>query len=95
MQDITLQDRTRNTWICQETGVSDIINAIKPSIDGQITLPGYLITVGPSEQQSGPEEIGPENRVVQKQDGETISPDRSDPYGSLINKQALRLVFLQ
>ena len=25
----------------------------------------YLITVGPSEQQSEPQEIGPENRVVQ------------------------------
>ena len=67
----------------------------KPSIDEQVTLPGYLIIVVPSEQQSGPEEIGPENRVIRKQDGETISPDRSDPYVSLVNKQALRLVFLK
>ena len=33
----------------------------KKSIDGQVTLHGYLITVGPSEQQSGPKEIGPQN----------------------------------
>ena len=26
---ITLQDQKQNTWICQETGVSDIINAIR------------------------------------------------------------------
>ena len=51
----------------------------KKSIDGQVTLHGYLITVGPSEQQSGSQEIGPENRVVL--DGETISPDSLDPYG--------------
>ena len=30
-----------------------------------------MIIVGPSEQHSGPREIGPENRVDQKQDGET------------------------
>ena len=39
------------------------------------------MTVGQSEQQSEPQEIRPENRVVQKQDGETISPDSLDPYG--------------
>ena len=27
----------------------------------QVTLPGYLIIVGPSEQQSGPKEIGRQN----------------------------------
>ena len=26
---ITLQDQKQNTWICQETGVSDLINAIR------------------------------------------------------------------
>lgn len=26
---ITLQDQKQNTWICQETGVSDIINTIR------------------------------------------------------------------
>ena len=31
-------------------------------------MSGYLIIVGSSEQQSGPQEIGPQNRVVQKQD---------------------------
>ena len=36
------------------------------------------MTVGPSEQQSGPQEIGPENRVVQKQDeGQTHQTDRT------------------
>ena len=39
------------------------------------TLHGYLITVGPSEQQSEPQDFGPENRVVQKQGEETISQD--------------------
>ena len=29
MLGITLRDRKRNTWIRQETGVSDIINAIR------------------------------------------------------------------
>ena len=61
MLGITLRDRKRNTWIRQETGVSDIINAIRKAKHrwaGQIARP--------SEQQSGPQEIGPENRVVQK-----------------------------
>ena len=60
-----------------------IINIIpgKQRIEGQVTSQGYLITVGPSEQQSGPHESGPENRVVQKQDEETILPDSLDPYG--------------
>ena len=53
----------------------------KQSIDGQVTSHGYLITVGPSEQQSVPQEIGPEHSVVQKQDGQKISPDILDPYG--------------
>ena len=43
MLGITLPDRKRNTWIRQETGVSNIIKAIrKQSIDGQVKLPGYL-----------------------------------------------------
>ena len=68
-----------DTWIRQETGVRDI-NAIREEKqDGQVTLHGYLITVGPSKQQRGSQEIGPENRVVL--DGETISPDSLDPYG--------------
>lgn len=58
---ITLRDQKQNIWIHQETGVSNIINAIrKQSIDGQVKLHSYLITVGPSEQQSGPKESGPE-----------------------------------
>ena len=69
-----------DTWIRQETGVRDIINAIrKEKQDGQVTLHGYLITVGPSERQSGFQEIGLQNRVVLN--GETISPDSLDPYG--------------
>ena len=68
-----------DTWIRQETGVRDINAIRKEKQDGQVTLHGYLITVGPSEQQSGSQEIGPENRVVL--DGETISPDSLDPYG--------------
>ena len=36
------------------------------------------MTVGPSEQQSAPQDIGPENRVVQKQDeGQTHQTDRT------------------
>ena len=83
MLGIALRDRKRNTWTRQETGVSKIINIIpgKQRIEGQVTSQGYLITVGPSEQQSGPHESGPENRVVQKQDEETILPDSLDPYG--------------
>ena len=64
---------------------------IKRKIHNQYILPvmtygcetshGYLITVGPSEQQSEPQDFGPENRVVQKQGEETISPDSLDPYG--------------
>ena len=42
---------------------------------------GYLITVGPSEQQSEPQDFGPENRVVQKRDEETILTDSLDLYG--------------
>ena len=68
-----------DTWIRQETGVRDINAIRKEKQDGQVTLHGYLITVGPSEQQSGSQEVGPENRVVL--DGETISPDSLDPYG--------------
>ena len=45
------------------------------------TSHGYLITVGPSEQQSEPQDFGPENRVVQKQGEETISQDSLDSYG--------------
>ena len=45
------------------------------------TSHGYLITAGPSEQQSEPQDFGQENRVVQKQGEETISPDSLDPYG--------------
>ena len=40
-----------------------------------------MVIVEASDQQSGPQQIGSEYRVVQKQDGEIISPDRSDPYG--------------
>ena len=49
MLGINLRDRNRNTYICKETGISDIINAIKKalSIDGQVTLPRYLIIAGP------------------------------------------------
>ena len=68
-----------DTWIRQETGVRDINAIRKEKQDGQVTLHGYLITVGPSEQQSGSQEIGLENRFVL--DGETISPDSLDPYG--------------
>ena len=68
-----------DTWIRQETGVRDINAIRKEKQDGQVTLHGYLITVGPSERQSGSQEVGPENRVVL--DGETISPDSLDPYG--------------
>ena len=74
MLGITLRDRKRNTWIRQETGVSDIINVIRKA---KHRWAGQIARL--SEQQSGPQQIGPENRVVQK-DGETISPDRSDPY---------------
>ena len=50
MLGITLRDRKRNTWIRQETDVSDTIKAIsrqlsaisKQNLDGQVKLPGYL-----------------------------------------------------
>ena len=64
---------------------------IKRKIHNQYILPvmtygcetshGYLITAGPSEQQSEPQDFGQENRVVQKQGEETISRDSLDPYG--------------
>ena len=63
-------------------------------------MPGYLIIVGPSEQQSGPQEIGPESRVVQKQDIETISStDRTlmvkiskaqTPVGSILESSSVK-----
>lgn len=38
MLNITLRDRKQNTWIRHETGVSDIVNAIRwQSTDGQVT----------------------------------------------------------
>ena len=82
MLGITLRDRKRNTWVRQETGVRDIINAIRRAKHRWVGHINRLSdNCGPSEQQSAPQEIGPENRVVQKQYGETISPDRSDTYG--------------
>ena len=63
-------------------------------------MPGYLIFVGPSEQQSGLQEIGPESRVVQKQDIETISStDRTlmvkiskaqTPVGSILESSSVK-----
>ena len=61
MLGITLRYRKRNNWIRQETGVSDIIKVIRKA---KHTWAGQTARL--SEQQSGPQEIGPENRVVQK-----------------------------
>ena len=63
MLGITLPDRKRNTWICQETGVSNIIKAARKA---KHRWAGQIARL--SEQQ------------IKKKDGETISPDRSDPY---------------
>ena len=48
---ITLRDRKRSTWIRQETGVSDIVNANGKSTDGQVTQHGSQIIDGPLEQR--------------------------------------------
>ena len=61
MLGITLRDRKRNTWIRQETGVSDIIKAIRKAKHRWAGQTARL-----SEQHSGFQEIGPENRVVRK-----------------------------
>ena len=63
-------------------------------------MPGYLIIVGPSDQQSGPQEIGPESRVDQKQDIEMISStDRTlmvkiskaqTPVGSILESSSVK-----
>ncbi|CAH3181942.1 unnamed protein product, partial [Porites lobata] len=49
MLGITLRDRKRNTWIRQETGVSDIINAIR---NAKHRWAGHIAR--------GAQEIGPE-----------------------------------
>ena len=51
------------------------------SKDEQFTKHGYQIIDGLSKQQSGPQETGPENRIVQKHDGQMISPDILDVHG--------------
>ena len=61
MLGITPRDRKRNTWIRQETGVIDIINAIRKAKHRWACQIAWL-----SEQKSGSQEIEPENRVVQK-----------------------------
>ena len=63
-------------------------------------MPSYLIIVGPSDQQSGPQEIGPESRVDQKQDIEMISStDRTlmvkiskaqTPVGSILESSSVK-----
>ena len=43
----------------------------KQSIDGQVKLHSYLITVRPLEQQSGPKETGPKNKM-ERQSHQTV-----------------------
>ena len=73
---IKLRGRKRNNWIRTSSTLSGW-----QSIDGQVTQHVYQIIDGLSERRRGPQEIGPENRVVQKHVGEMISPDSLDLHG--------------
>ena len=82
MLGIILRDRKRNTWIRQETGVSDIINATR---NAKHRWAGHTarLTWNPLDHQSNrvePKRLD-QKQVHQKHDGETISPNSLDSYG--------------
>ena len=57
MLGITLRDRKRNTWIRQQTGVTDITDYARKAKHGPGTLQGYLITDGHQSYEVDPKKM--------------------------------------